>query len=422
MKGKSKMYKSIMALLLIMSSIVFPYEDEYEDVFEPQCDMDFDGENDCSLFLSFASTNWKGKDYRGCIDQYKTAIYCGCVKGDEKNLFRYLGRSFIEVGKPDSASWAFNQGLKNNPNDEVLLEYAAWNAGKLNNIQEQLYFIERLLEINPENVRALERMNDTYKKNEMFEEQLRILEVWLNIDSENKKAMSEKKVAYSKLGKDEIEIDKERWNSDKSNIQYGLDYAEGLIEKGDNELAIDVCNELMVYDDSNKRLLKVISNALINSYQESKALQYLEKLGGLDSNNINTLLEIADVCMNIGEFKKGYNWVNKAIALKTSPGKCYFQRAELLVALVEYNIGDEVDFCDRLVYDLAWEDYNTSYNNGYLNAKVYKDQLDDFITTKGDWFLNAEKFEELSPSNDDCYKLKGSDCYKWLERKVYSKR
>jgi len=57
-----------------------------------------------------------------------------------------------------------------------------------------------------------------------------------------------------------------------------------------------------------------------------------------------------------------------------------------------------------------------------LNAKVYKDQLDDFITTKGDWFLNAEKFEELSPSNDDCYKLKGSDCYKWLERKVYSKR
>ena len=99
----------------------------------------------------------------------------------------------------------------------------------------------------------------------MFEEQLRILEVWLNLDSENKKAISEKKIAYGKLGKDEIEIDKERWNGDKRNIQYGLDYAEGLIEKGNNELAIEVCNELMVYDDSNKRLLKVISNAYILS-------------------------------------------------------------------------------------------------------------------------------------------------------------
>ena len=183
---------SYIKIFLLMFSLVFSYED-YEEVFEPQCDMDFDGETDCSLFLSFASTNWKGKDYRGCVDQYKTAIYCGCVNGDEKKMYRYLGRSFIELGKPDSASWAFNQGLKNNPNDEVLLEYAAWNAGKLNNIQEQLYFIERLLEINPENVRALERMNDTYKKNEMFEEQLRILEVWLNLDSENKKAISEKK-------------------------------------------------------------------------------------------------------------------------------------------------------------------------------------------------------------------------------------
>ena len=66
--------------------------------------------------------------------------------------------------------------------------------------------------------------------------------------------------------------------------------------------------------------------------------------------------------------------------------------------LIHYRINDEIDFCDRLVYDLAWEDYNTSYENGYLNAKVYKDQLEDFVTTKGDWFLNAEKFNELSIS------------------------
>ena len=166
------MYKYFLLSFLIFS-FSFTYED-YEEVFEPQCDMDFDGETDCSLFLSFASTNWKGKDYRGCVDQYKTAIYCGCETENDKKMYRYLGRSFVELGLLDSASWAFNKGLKKNPNDEVLLEYAAWNAGKLNNMQEQLYYIERLLEINPENVRALERMNETYKKNEMYEEQLRI--------------------------------------------------------------------------------------------------------------------------------------------------------------------------------------------------------------------------------------------------------
>ena len=82
----------------------------------------------------------------------------------------------------------------------------------------------------------------------------------------------------------------------------------------------------MVYNPNNKRLLKVISNASINSYQESMALQYLGKLGKeIDNKNINTFLDIADVCIAIGEFKKGYNWVNKAIALKTSPKKSYLK-------------------------------------------------------------------------------------------------
>ena len=75
-----------------------------------------------------------------------------------------------------------------------------------------------------------------------------------------------------------------------------------------------------------------------------------------------------------------------------------------------------------MVYDLAWDDYNSSYDNGNLNAKIYRDQLEDFITTKGDWFLNAENFKQISPSSEDCTKLKKTDCYVWLERKVNSKR
>ena len=96
-------------------------------------------------------------------------------------IFKYLGRSFMEVGKLDSANWSFSQGLKYNSDDENLLEYAAWNAGKMNNIQDQTYFIERLLEINPDNVRALERMNDTYRKNKMFEDQIQYLNMILDI-------------------------------------------------------------------------------------------------------------------------------------------------------------------------------------------------------------------------------------------------
>ena len=65
--------KIFFLLALFNLSVMQDYEDEYEDIYEPQCDLDFDGEIDCDKFLSFASTNWHDKDYIGCIEQYKTA-------------------------------------------------------------------------------------------------------------------------------------------------------------------------------------------------------------------------------------------------------------------------------------------------------------------------------------------------------------
>lgn len=405
----------------LCDSIVYNEEEDYEEVFEPLCDIDFDGEVDCNKFLSFASTNWHQNDYRGCVDQYKTALYCNCLDGNEVTIYKYLGRAFIEIGKLDSAHWSLEKGLRYSPDDESLLEIAAWNAGKLKKFEDQMYYLDRLLEINPENTKALERMSDTYKNNEMYEEQINILNIWLKVDGNNKKALADKKIAYSKLGIDASSIDKERWEKDKSNIQYGLNYAESLIQKDENEKAIEICNDLLVYDSSDKRLLKTVANAYLNIYEDKKALEYLEKLAQVDVSNLDLMLEISEVAVNAEDFKKAYQWVNKGIAKGKSLGKMFFQRAEVLVALVETHQSDDIDFCDRLIYDLAWEDYNSSYNNGYLNARIYMNQLEDFVSTKGDWFLNADGKVEISPSSDECKKLKKSDCYLWVNRTINTK-
>ena len=398
-------------------------DEEIEDVFEPLCDIDFDDEVDCEKFLSFASTNWHQNDYRGCIDQYKTALFCNCEEDNELEIYKYLGRAYLEIGILDSANWAFEKGLRFNPDDESLLEVAAWNSGKLKNFENQMYYLDRLLEINPKNTKALERMSDTYKKNEMFEEQINILNLWLKIDSSNKKALSDKKFAFNKLGIDEIAIDKDRWEKDKSNLQFGLDYAEGLLNKDENELALEVCNELLIFDENNKRLLKTISNVYLNLYEDKKALDYLERLGDIDKTNLNLKIEISDAAMNAGEFKKAYQWINQLIASGKLLGRAFYQRAEVLVALAETYQSDEIDFCDKLVFDLAWEDYNSSYNNGYLEAKQKMNILIDYeyLTAKKDWFVIGDEYKNLSPGSEVCKQVKKSECYLWLDRIVESK-
>lgn len=410
-------------LLVLIFAVSYAYDDEIEDVFEPLCDIDFDGEEDCDMFLSFASTNWHQNDYRGCIDQYKTALYCNCEEDNELEIYKYLGRAYVEIGILDSANWSFEKGLRINPDDESLLEVAAWNAGKLKKYKDQMFYLDRLLEINPKNTKALERMSETYKKNEMFEEQINILNLWLKIDSNNKKALFDKKYAFNKLGIDETSVDKDRWEKDKSNIQYGLDYASGLIDNDENELAIDICNELLVYDSKNKRLLKTIANAYLNIFEDTQALEYLEKLAAMDDKDFNLKLEISEVAINAGEYKKAYQWVNQVIFAGKILGKSFYQRAEVLVGLVETYQSDEIDFCDKLVYDLAYEDYKSSYTNGFLNAKTKMNQLVDYeyITSKGDWFINADGISKMSPSSQECKNLKKSDCYDWISRIVESR-
>ena len=70
------------------------------------------------------------------------------------------------------------------------------------------------------------------------------------------------------MGKDQTQVDKERWELDKTNVQFGLVYAQGLNDKEEYEASIKVLNELLIYDPSNKGVLKTISDSYINMYEE----------------------------------------------------------------------------------------------------------------------------------------------------------
>ena len=108
-------------------------------------------------------------------------ILCDCVNDDDENIYILYGRAYDKLEKPDSSTWAFKKGLKINPDSEKLLDWAALSSsrevrnGNTKKLDEQLYFLERLLEINPGDVSALEKISDAYRRSEMYEEQIDVL-------------------------------------------------------------------------------------------------------------------------------------------------------------------------------------------------------------------------------------------------------
>ena len=99
-------------------------------------------------------------------------------------------------------------------------------------------------------------MSDAYKRAEMFEEQIVVIDQWLKADPTNKKAISNKKSAFEKLGKDASEVDEERWNREPENLEYGILYLKSLMNSENYDLASEVAEEVLIYNDSNEEIVK----------------------------------------------------------------------------------------------------------------------------------------------------------------------
>ena len=123
-------------------------------------------------------------------------------------------------------------------------------------ISKLIYYFYKILSIEENNLEVLEDLSNVYRDQNVYEEQISIINIWLKYDPSNKNANAEKKAAFGVLGRDETDVDRERWESETSNVQYGLDYIRSLYDSGNLDKIIEVCNELLIYEKYNKKVLR----------------------------------------------------------------------------------------------------------------------------------------------------------------------
>ena len=368
---------------------------------------------ECDLYVSFAITNYQNRDYNSTIENYNHILNLGCGERNAEDIFQWMGRSYIELGKLDSANYSFKQGLKYLKEDNNLYEVAAWNAGKLGNLDEQIYYLEQWFSIDETNTKVLENLSNVYRDNEMYEEQIDILNLWLKLNPGDKNANAEKKAAFAALGKDEVDVDRERWEADPSNVKYGIDYVKGLLNDQQDAKAVEVCQSLLVYDKFNTTVLRLLGDAQLNQYNDDLALEAYISLTNIDPSDYIVAIEISKIFINKEDYKSSLDWAQKAITASGNKGITFFQRAETYYALAESCTGDVLSFWDKVVFEIAWEDYSEAIRNGYSRAKTRRDFLqENNITTSADWFMRPDNEKEVTPQ---------SDCYSWIKRSINRK-
>ena len=401
---------------------------------------------ECNSYRSWQLDYWKDKNYRRCIYCNMYMIDLKCDLSEDPVNYYNLSRSFIELSpeKADSAFWALNIGMEANGETETLLELGAYISKKNNNIEDQIYYLENVMELYPNNQRVLEQLSSILSQQERYEEQVEVLDVWLDFercntepdvaqdnacitDKKYKKAIGEKKRAYQYQGLETSEVDLERWESDKTNLQYGLYYLKALKEQEDWYEIISYADEMLFYDINNVNILEAKAEAQETEFEYSEAILTYEKLYDITNEYIYAI-NISKILVEDANFKEAYKWAKEAVtSTELNPneqgkGEAVFQRAEVLFYLGRSCQNQNINFWDKIVYEIALKDYKKAYDLRNYNAQLRVNELEKdsyYITTPTDWALNASGVAEVCPScPNEKVDVKLKDCYSFINVRI----
>ncbi len=401
---------------------------------------------ECNSYRSWQSDYWKDKNYRRCRYCNMYMMDLNCDLSENPINYYNLSRSFIELdqAKADSAFWALNAGMEINGETEILLELGAYISKKTNNVEDQIFYLETVKESYPNNQRVLEQLSTIFGQQERYEDQIEVLDLWLEFDlcnsdtDENeeyvcikpkkyKKAIGEKKRAYQYQGWETSEVDLERWESDKSNLQYGLYYLQALKEQEDWYDIISYADEMLFYDNENTDILEMKAEAQETEFEYSDAMATYETLFDI-TNEYKYAINISKILVEDSNFKDAYKWAKEAVTVSETDsnelgkGESIYQRAEVLFYLGRSCQNQNINFWDKIVYEIALRDYKKSYELKNYNAQLRVNELEKdnyYITTPTDWALNASGVNEVCPScQDDKVDVDLKECYSFIKVRV----
>ena len=375
----------------------------------------------CLRLLSSAAEYYKNKDWQSTVRVYEELVDLGCDKGSAEEVFQYWAVAYEYMGKFDSSEYVLLQGLKRLPDNLNLHERLAYSYRRLSNTEKEIYEVERITELSPEDTEPMKRLSELYGEVGRYGDQIYILEKILALEPDNKDAQGDLGRAFEKTGKDPLDIYRRRFADNPGNLSFGLDLADQVVATGDYDEAIAVLEKLRTSTAGNgsvstKLILKKLSKAYDKTGRLQDASKTYEDLFELDPRDFRAALDIVTVNIELLNFGKATAWADRAIKIAPENGETYGQKGLVYYRAFQECRKDYPVNDDRIVASLAHQYFRKSEQLNYQrfrrDREYLEDNKDDLMFGRANWFML-----------DDEQKMKGSispsgSCYDWVKESI----
>ncbi len=367
----------------------------------------------CRIWLSTAFEYFKNKNFVGSLRNYTHMIEGGCAENYGDRLWIYLGNSYRELDNADSAMWAFEKGLSQEPDNISLHESIAFLFQMMGENDKVIEHYETIASLDSMNIERWRKLHDLYFRNALYDNDMIVLQKIIEMDPGDIAAKNDFVIVIKLMGGDATELLEQRVKDNPGNTEFLLEYANAIYETGDYEKAVGLYEQVTAAEPEHLLALDRIASSYKNLDQTDNALKALKTILRIRGSDKNLLYDIAEIYKIGGQIQTAYSWANKTIAVNPKDGRGYYIRALVLEEAANFCQNERQakvpTIFDKLVYELALDDVKESARLGFGGAKSRMDYLTQMAPSKSDLFMHPDEF---APKGD---------CYKWIKRKVKRK-
>jgi len=410
---------TILSLMLGLINCVPPSTESSEPVSQVTTPKPTIDRDKCDLYLSFAYSYYQNQNWKSAIENYKKMSSYGCDEEYAQDVFSYWGRAYQQLASEnsvylDSALYVYQTGVKYLPNDLFLKKNIAYIYHLQGKIDLEIREYEKMIEITPDDIELYRTLVKLYINAQRFNDVVYTTNEILKISPDDEQALNDRILAYQKLGKDITTIQKEQWEKNPTDVRYGLEYAAALKQQRDFDNALTVYQEVAKLAAKNLEAWSNIADIYFtqkNNYTEAlKAYEHI--LDNISPKDLNVLQQIAKCCQLLNDYPTALSFAQKAITIAPTSPQAFKIKADLYFAAADhFSAGRQLNFEDKLVYKLAYDNYIKVIELGDVSVQSRVDHLKEYlIPNREEWFFNRYDANGVARTS---YRPLNPD-YKWI--------
>jgi len=368
----------------------------------------------CPRLLSSAAEYYKNRDWQSTINVYREIIDLGCDREDPQEVYQYYAIAYEYLGQYDSSEFVLVKGLQQLPNNVQLRKRLVYAYSKQNKIDLQIAELNRLIDLVPDELDYIMDLSELYGEQGLYEDQIDFLEQVLEKDPSNEKAQSEIALVYEKTGRDPLDVYRKRFEKNSENVSYGLDLAERLLSNDEADEAVDILEKVIQLDKTSKLAYRKLGQAYFSADNLNESSNAYEELFELNPRDINIALKICDVNIANQKYAKALRWADKAISIDRNKGESYGRKGNVYYKSFQDCRNPSISLDDRVVATFAYRNFDKANDLGYSRFNNTNNWFseNEVLFKKIHWFMLDDDVKNQG------YVTTQNSCYSWINEKL----